>query len=408
MKLAFLLSTLDDGGAAAIVSQITTHLSDEYEVDIILNSIDNIKFPVTGRIISLGLDSIPQDRTNLLYQIRVFVRRLKLLSKLKMKNEYDACISYMDSANVVNLLTRKSGNKCKSIINVVNNMSASAAVSIKYKYIVNPFIRKLYNKADGIIAQTRDIKEDLVEHYALNSNIIHVNYSAIDIDKIDGIIANQDKSSDKFTKKWIDKNSTVITAGRFTRQKGHGHLIRAFSEVVKEIPNAKLVIFGKGELENYYKKLIDNYGLGNNVVLHDFDPYYCWYISRSAIFAFPSVHEGFGMALQDAMACNVACVAADYRTGARELLSDDYDGAIDDIYYGEYGIITRATNEELYDADKELDASEISHAKAIIQLLHDKGLREKLAQRARVKAKKYDIQEITCEWEYIIGGICGN
>ena len=407
MKLAIIISTLDGGGAAAIVSQITSNLTKEYDIDIIVNSKRNIRYPYKGRIVDLGINRIPSDTSNIFFQIRVFVKRIVEISRLKKSNRYDVCISYMDSANVVNILTRHSYKKCRTILNVVHNMSALAKSNRKYKYIVSPLIKTLYNKADAIIAQTHDIKRDLAG-FGVSERQIFVNYSAVDIKRIDETISDRFKQNDEFALRWIDKDKTVITAGRFTVQKGHWHLIRAFRKVVDCIPDAKLVIFGNGGLKDYYLDLIRSYQLEDNVSLHDFDPDYVWYISHSAVFCFPSLHEGLGMALQDAMACNVACIAADYESGARELLTSGYDGQIEDIYNGDSGIITRTLNCCLYDTNIALDKAEECLAKAIVDLLQDKELRRELAIKARKKAESYDLKVIVDNWERIINEVYGS
>ncbi|WP_022768249.1 glycosyltransferase [Butyrivibrio sp. NC2007] len=406
MKIAIIISALDDGGAAAIVSQITTHLSEDFDVDIILNNSENIRFPYCGTIIDLGVKNISKDRSGVLYQLKAFIKRLAVLPRLKRANKYEACVSYLDSANVANIISNYFYRPCKTVLNVVNNMSATARAEKRYRYIVNPLIRKLYNKADCIIAQTEDIKKDLVRNYDIDKDRIYVNYSAIDIEKIKNTIAKPHKEERAFADKWLDKDKTVITAGRFVMQKGHGHLIRAFSKVVSAVDDAKLVIIGNGELESYYRQLIKDYNIENNVVLHEFTPDYTWLISRSAIFAFPSVYEGFGMALQDAMACGVACIAADYQSGARELLANGFDGAIDSIYYGENGIITPTVTEKLYGSECELDYAESCMADAILEVLSDEKRRKNYGCRACEKSKEYSLDSVTEIWEKILKRVC--
>ena len=55
-KILMICSSLDGGGAARIISNITTHLPEEWEIDILLNTDRNIQFPFRGNIIFLNLE----------------------------------------------------------------------------------------------------------------------------------------------------------------------------------------------------------------------------------------------------------------------------------------------------------------------------------------------------------------
>ena len=392
MKIAMLISSLDGGGAAKIVSNISRQLPEDWETDIILNHDKNIAFPYNGNIISLSIP-LTRDKTNLIYQCYVFIKRLITLRRLKKEKEYDCCISYMDSANLVNILTPC--GKCKTIINVVNNMTECAKYSYKYRYIVNPVIKLFYNKADNVIALSNEVKADLIANYGINSERISVSYCSINVEEIDHIIK---ENNTKIESEWFKKNRTVITAGRMETQKGQWHLIRAFSRVVNKVPDAKLIIFGEGSKKEYFEKLISEYELQNNTKLIGFDPELVAYISKSAIFVFPSLYEGFGTALQEALACNVACIATDYVSGGREQLDPSFKGQINEVHMGEYGVLVSRCSADTPMASKELDKNEEELAQAIIALLEDGKLRNVYSEKARRRCFDFDINAIAEEW----------
>ena len=52
-KIAFIVSSLDTGGAQRAVSNIVTNWPDDWEIDIILNNAAIIKYPYKGNIIDL-------------------------------------------------------------------------------------------------------------------------------------------------------------------------------------------------------------------------------------------------------------------------------------------------------------------------------------------------------------------
>lgn len=395
-RILLICSALDGGGAARIISNITTHLPQEWEIDILLNTDQNIQFPFRGRVISLN---VPDSKSRLAfsYQGKVFIRRMKTLFKLKKQNHYAACISYMDSANVANLLT---GNRyCEVVLNIVNNMSAQQSNEPLYRWLINPMVRLLYNRADKIIALSEEVKEDMIQNFGLQRDKMYTSYCSIDLNDIEAKIA-QDISDEKGN--WFVKDKTVVTAGRLEKQKGQWHLIRAFSEVIRQIPDAKLVIFGTGDLQDYFEKLISDYKMQNHVLLYGFNNNLDYYIAKSAVFVFPSLYEGFGTALQEALACNVPCIATDYISGAREQLAPSYKGEIKGCLKAEYGIIVEKCSEKMYDASYPLDNSERELAVAMIELLQSEELRHTYAQKAKERSRVYDIEAICKRWVEII------
>ena len=101
MKLLLVTSSLDDGGVARIVSEMTLLLPEKWDFDILLVHADDIRYQYRGNIIGLGVPE-PKSRLNLLYALKVFLKKQKKLKALKQTKEYDACISFMDSSNVCN------------------------------------------------------------------------------------------------------------------------------------------------------------------------------------------------------------------------------------------------------------------------------------------------------------------
>ena len=106
MKILFLISTLANGGAERAMSNITTHLPDGVEADILVNSVSNQDYPTRANIINLGMK--PDAAKGLGYQLIATYKRIKTLLQLKETEHYDACISFIDSANICNIL---SGNR---------------------------------------------------------------------------------------------------------------------------------------------------------------------------------------------------------------------------------------------------------------------------------------------------------
>ena len=397
MKLLIVVSTLNTGGAQKIVSQITTNFPREWEIDILLNSDDNIQFPYRGNIISLNKKT-EEALMGLRYHLDILIKRFLKLRELKRTGNYDLCISFLDSANVANILT---GNRyCRTMVTVVNNMVVTAQNNIYYRLIVNPLIKLLYNRADKISALSVDVMNQMISDYGLDKKKIVPLYCSIDVNEIHDIINNFDVPD--VEKEWFNKEYTVVAAGRYAKQKGQWHLIRAFSEVLKVIPQAKLVIFGEGVLKPYFEQLIEEYDMAESVLLHPFDDKLVGYISKSAVFVMPSLFEGFGTALQEALACNVACIATDYSSGGKEQLDPTYCGKIIGVHKGKYGLLTPSVSSLMPHSDMQLEESEKNISEAIVYLLKNQELRDTYANVSEERAFDFDIGSIVKEWIKVV------
>lgn len=367
-RVLFVISTLDTGGAQKVAAELSNALIEFYDIDFLLNDKDSVVFPYSGNIFSLGLK--PQnDKTNLIYQFRVLVRRIWNLVKLKRNNQYIASISFLDSANIANIIT--GNNRCRTIATV--HITPSRELNDwKHKFIVAPLSKLLYRFADSVITVSKGIEYDLVNNMGFRSDNIRTIYNFLDIGNI------RKKSSEQLSneeKSLFNGRPVVTTVGRLTRQKGQWHLIRAFSKVIKEYPEAKLIIAGEGELYDYLKELSIDMGMENNVVFMGFvtNPYKI--VKASDAFVMSSLYEGLPTALIEALAVETPCISCDYMSGAREILAPELSQNKEltgGIYEGGYGMLTLVCDDSMYDYKAPLTREEALLAKAIITVLGDK------------------------------------
>lgn len=378
-----------------MISNITMSLPKEWEIDILLNTDKNIQFQYRGNIISLNIPE-PKSRTNLLYQGWVLFKRLYSLYKLKRKKCYKACISLLDSANIANIITGK--KNCKVIITAIINMSRSADISV-YKYVVFPLIKIFYNHATKIVAQNCAIKNDLIEHFGIKEELFTVIHNGIDISSIEKISSIELLKDEK---EWFSREYTIISAGRLTYAKGQWHLIRSFSRVVQKIPNARLVIFGQGELKDYLQSLVLGYHLEDRVCIREFNKELDKYIKNSAIFAFPSMIEGMPTVLLEAMACETACIITDFKSGSREIMGYSMQANIETAIDARCVIITPVCSGIRKYTDEPLERNEEILAQVLINILQDSEHRKQLAKEGKERSKFFDMKEIIKEWIMIL------
>jgi len=116
---------------------------------------------------------------------------------------------------------------------------------------------------------------------------------------------------------------SIIYAGRLTKVKGVDVLLKAFSQVLREYPNAYLYIVGSGGEEGYLARLVERLGLTENVEFTGFIPSIRkvhQFIKSADIFVLPSYMENFSISLLEAMASKTPIIASDAE-GNLEVLS---------------------------------------------------------------------------------------
>ena len=139
----------------------------------------------------------------------------------------------------------------------------------------------------------------------------------------------------------LPEGPLVVSVGRLAAQKNHVDLIRAMARVKGSVPEARLAILGRdGEAAHAVRAEITLQGLGESVVLVGHSSRVPDYLAHAAIFAFPSLMEGLGTAVLEAMGAGLAVVAYDI-PAVREASNDgrlarlvppgDVDGLADEI-----------------------------------------------------------------------------
>lgn len=107
-----------------------------------------------------------------------------------------------------------------------------------------------------------------------------------------------------------DQPETIVAVGRLSREKGHGVLLRAMRGVLDQCPGARLVICGEGEEENKLRAQARALGIARAVEFAGFWADVRPLLAAASVFAMPSLSEGFGVAVLEAMAMGKPVVAA--------------------------------------------------------------------------------------------------
>jgi len=167
------------------------------------------------------------------------------------------------------------------------------------QYFETAGIRRRYALATlrqcAAIAVLSDSWETTVRKVLPDSNIIVIYNPVMEAQRID-----TDERPDSLD---------VLYLAHLIRRKGFDDLIKAFAQVVGNVPDARLVFCGSGETE-YAQELSDDLGISGNVVFRGWIPEteIAAQLSAAAIFCLPSYDEGLPMGILEAMSSGVAIV----------------------------------------------------------------------------------------------------
>jgi glycosyltransferase involved in cell wall biosynthesis len=186
--------------------------------------------------------------------------------------------------------------------------------------------------ADGIITISEQVKKDIIKYYKIGSEKITVAHLAVNHELF--FPKGSDNLSSTRTKYGLPERY-LLYAAALLPHKNHARLLRSFKEIVKEIPGMKLVLTGAWDKgHDMMAGLISELGLQKDVIMLGWIPFEdIPFLYRGAeIFAFPSLHEGFGLPILEAMASGVPVVCSRIEplveiAGDAVQLVDPYDQA---------------------------------------------------------------------------------
>ncbi len=294
---------------------------------------------------------------------KILVSMFKLLSILKGKN-IDIIHSHSRTTQVLgHLLSKNTG---------------ITHISTCHGFFKKRFFRKIFPCwGNKVIAISEPVKEHLMKDFKVNEEDIIVIYNGIDVIRfrVQGLGLRVQR------KKVLGlKDGPVVgIVARLSDVKGHIYLIEAMKLVLEKIPDTQLLIVGDGRMKEELSMLSKRLGIEENVFFMPSVSDTRDVLSVMDLFVMPSLKEGLGLALMEAMAYGLAVIGSDVG-GITNLIKDNYNGVL----------------------VKPADSQAIAYA--ILGLLQDPQKREVLGKQAQIFINQNFSQEKMCletEREYL-------
>jgi glycosyltransferase involved in cell wall biosynthesis len=395
MNIGILTLSLKRGGAERVASLVSRYLAERHKVyTILFDTTAGLDYPAGGEVIDLKLAE-PKGRNPLARLVNTTFA-IPRLRRLKCQLNLDVMLSFQDPANISNVLAQTP--ECKTVLGVHEDKSYNQVRDFQ-RCGTEFLIRKLYRRADLLIAASSGAGQTMAEKFGVPAEKIRVIYNPVDPEEI------RKRSEEPISGPCEFLNSPqgpiVMAVGRLTRAKGHWHLIRAFKRVREAVPNAKLVILGDGELSDYLIDLTKKLGLSDCIFFPGFKPNPFQYLRQADIFVLSSLWEGFGNVILESLAAGAPVISTDVRSGPREILApeDSYYRTIAEPQYAKYGVLVPRLDGAFHLAEEPLTAAESMLAETIVKLLTESQLARTYREAGIVRARDFSTDRLLAIYE---------
>jgi len=313
------VGALNRGGAESMIMNLYRNINrDKIHFDFVVHSSEKGAFD--DEVSSLGGKIYKCPRFN---GVNILQYKKWWQDFLATHSEYRILHSHIRSCASLYLPIAKSQG-IRTIVHSHNTSNGKGIRSLAKRVLQYP----LRHQADYLMSCSKKAGEWLFGKKAAESNKYKFLPNAIEVDKyaFNPAIRNQ-------YRKLFDINDKVVFGhvGRFYESKNHGFLLEVFSEVQRNNPNTALFLVGDGPLRNEIENKINKLNLKGSVYLLGVRNDVHNVLQAIDVFLFPSIWEGFPVAVIEAQAAGLPCIISDRITAEVALTELIYRLPIDSI-----------------------------------------------------------------------------
>lgn len=308
-------------------------------------------------------------------QSRLFVNIINAFTRDRDKREFRRMMAASEAC-------------CKPVKKVVDDFMPDVIVTFESRSVVvfNEFIKPIVPVVTMFHFNTATVLKNkyLRDYYAKSDCIQVLTKSEVeqvkDILKIKEVVCISN-AVPQYEQKADLSNKIIIYVARVEEHKQQHMLIDAMIRLRQKYPEWQLQLWGDtGIAPEYYKELqekIKKFELGQNVFFCGVTENIKEKLQNASIMAFPSVGEGFGIALAEGMSMGLPAVGFKDAVGVKSLINDKRNG-----FLVEHNVNALAAGLE--------------------KLMDDESLRSKLGQQAKLDMQAFHPNKIWEMWEELL------
>ncbi len=201
-------------------------------------------------------------------------------------------------------------------------------------------IKKLYAKADGIIAVSQGVADDLLSILGSAAPVITTANNPVITPSF------QDKAKQSVAHPWFEEGQppVILGIGRISRAKNFPLLIKSFAQL-RQQRECRLMIVGSGKKQDKLLKLSDKLGVRADIDLLGYQENPYAFLKQASLFVLSSLWEGSPNVLTEALASGCPVVSTDCLSGPKEILQNGKFGPL--VPMNDVDALTKAMNETL-------------------------------------------------------------
>lgn len=313
--VALFMPSMRGGGAERVMLNLACGLVErDVQVDVVLAQGEGTylsRVPEAARVVDLKAKRV--------------LTSLPALRRYLVRERPATLLAAVAHTNLVALLAGGLAKvPTRIVISIHNTFSIAAQGAAMKRSRVLPFVaRWLYPHADGIVAVSYGVAEDLAQTVRLDRGRIEVVYNPVVTPEL------YRQADEPFSHSWFGHAGVpvILGVGRLSAQKNFPLLIRAVAKVRQQRP-VRLLILGEGDDRAALEALVNDLGLSACVALPGFVDNPFTYMRHAQLFVLSSNWEGLPTVLIEALACGCPVVSTDCPSGPMEILDGGTYGAL--------------------------------------------------------------------------------
>lgn len=358
MNILFITNHLNSGGITSYVLSLSKGLKDRGHNIYLASSAGQL----LNKFQEEGINFIPipiKTKKEISPKIALSFFRLKSFIE---KNHIDLVHTHSRTTQVLGCLLHK--------------FTGVRHISTCHGFFKRRFLRRMFPCwGEMVIAISEPVKEHLIKDFRVEEKNIMVIHNGIEADRFRALDFKSGVRSKK--ELGLGDGAVIGIVARLSDVKGHIYLIEAMKIVLNNDPSAQLLIVGEGKEKENLRKKTDGLGITKSVFFIPDVPDTIAALAAIDIFVMPSLKEGLGLALMEAMAAGLPVIGSNVG-GIKSLIQDGLNGIL----------VEPADSKGL--------------AEAILKLLKDSKKRESLGGAAqKFIAKSFSLERMIIDTEKV-------
>lgn len=316
-KLLFVSTKLGGGGAERILSYILSEFAKEPNNAVTLLLLHDYgnnylsRIPANVKIVNLGIKS------RIRYAVFSILRSI-------VGHRPDVCYVGLDKLNIM-LAFFLPIMKCLGIKTIVRETNVLSQQYNNKNLFIKGAYKIFYNLYDLVIAQSKDMSDDLVEKWGINRKKVVLINNPVDI------VTIKENSISKAGLTLPTGCFNFVSVGRLSWQKGYDILLKRIAEVAGMGFPIHFTIVGNGEREKEIRESISQLNIKHYVTMAGFQENPYSVIAQADAVVLSSRYEGFPNVLLEANALGKPVLSNKCPGGINEIVINGLNGMVCDF-----------------------------------------------------------------------------